>query len=64
MNVWASSSTFQGGGKRRVLLLHHSISVIASKTRHRLASMLIIALGPFHDEALVLTGLNVVWVRG
>jgi hypothetical protein len=50
---------FQGGLK----VSHHSVSIIASKTRQPLTSTLIVALVPLHDQALVLTGLNVVGVR-
>jgi hypothetical protein len=39
-----------------------TLRIIASKTRQELASTLILALLPFHDQALVLTRLNVVWV--
>lgn len=49
-------------GRREAACCYYSISVIASKTRQELASTLILALVPFHDQALVLTSLNVVWV--
>jgi len=41
----------------------HSISVIASKTWKKLALTLILALVSFHNQALILTGLIIVWVR-
>jgi hypothetical protein len=53
---------FPGRLTRRAVLLH-TVSVIVSKTRQELASTLILALVPFHDQALVLTSLSVIWVR-
>jgi hypothetical protein len=58
MNAWARLSRTAG-----TACCYYSISVIASKTRQILASMLIVALVPFHDQTLILTGLSVVWVR-